>query len=172
MTCKEATLNMASQIKTLLQEMDAADYARPLEIFKGSTLGQHFRHIIDFYRCLLRDVNQGIVDYGDRERETDVETDPGYAIHALNEITGKIELLQEQQSLQVRADFSTHESEGRPLVFSSIGRELMFAYDHAVHHLAIIRIGLRVALPDLLFDENLGVAPSTVKYRTHINAEG
>jgi len=172
MNCKEATLTMASQIKELLQEIDAADYARPLDIFKGATLGQHVRHIIDFYRCLLRDTSQGVVDYANRDRETDVETDPGYAIHALIEITGKVEALQEQQSIQVLADFSSQPDESRPLVLSSIGRELMFAYDHAVHHLAMIRIGLRTALPEFVFDENLGMAPSTLKYRAHINAEG
>ncbi|MBK8705538.1 MAG: hypothetical protein IPN33_19560 [Saprospiraceae bacterium] len=56
MNCKEATLTMAFQIKDLLQDIDAADYARPLDIFKGATLGQHVRHIIDFTAacCAIR----------------------------------------------------------------------------------------------------------------------
>ncbi len=168
MTCKEATLTMALQIKGLLQEIEAVDYSRPLDIFKGATLGQHFRHIIDFYRCLLRDTATGIVDYANRDRNTDVETDPAFAIYVIDEIVDKIGVLQEQQSLQVRADFSSNNTDGRPLVLSTLGRELMFAYDHAVHHLAIIRIGLHTALPHLSIDKNLGMAPSTVKYREQI----
>ena len=39
----------------------------------------------------------------------------------------------------------------------------MFAYDHALHHLAIIKMGLLSAFPQIKVDENMGVSPATLK---------
>jgi hypothetical protein len=44
-----------------------------------------------------------------------------------------------------------------------MGREMVFVYDHAIHHLAIIRIGLQVHFPEVDVDVHLGVSPSTIK---------
>ncbi|MBK7410731.1 MAG: hypothetical protein IPJ40_23365 [Saprospirales bacterium] len=57
--------------------------------------------------------------------------------------------LDENAALPVQADFIPEEEAPRPTVQSSVGRELMYAFDHAVHHLAIVKMGLRQAQPDL-----------------------
>lgn len=137
----------------------------PLSVFNESTLGQHFRHIFDFYDCLLRGASVGLVDYASRKRNERMEQDPGFARAAFQQMEVACNKLHESQQLNVRADFSSFLDEGRPIVGSSVGRELMFAFDHAVHHLALIKIGLKEALPDIELDEQLGVAPSTIKHR-------
>ena len=48
---------------------------------------------------------------------------------------------------------------------SSVGRELGFAAHHAIHHLAMIKIGLRCHFPHIQIDRDLGVSPSTIKAR-------
>ena len=53
-------------------------------------------------------------------------------------------------------------------IHSSIGRELMYAYDHAIHHLAMVKIGMNVHYPEVSINKDLGVAPSTLKYRKQI----
>jgi uncharacterized damage-inducible protein DinB len=156
---------MISQITELLNAMDGNDYAKPLEIFNGSTLGQHFRHILEFYHCLLSGAERGTIDYAQREREPRIEQDPLIAKQAFQQVLHALDRLEERQALSVKADFSSENASDRPLVRSSVGRELMFAYDHAVHHLAIIKIGLQTCAPQFQMDPNLGVAPSTVKYR-------
>jgi hypothetical protein len=37
-------------------------------------------------------------------------------------------------------------------------------YEHTIHHMALIRVGLR-ELGDIRVDDSYGVAPSTLKYR-------
>lgn len=165
MNCKEGTVHIAKQITQLLDMMDGNDYAKPLEIFNGSTLGQHFRHILEFYHCLLSGAERGTIDYAQRERDPRIEQDPLIAKQAFERVLHALDRLEENRSLSVKADFSAENASDRPLVRSSVGRELMFAYDHAVHHLAIIKIGLHTCAPQVLIDPNLGVAPSTVKYR-------
>lgn len=165
MNCKEGTIHIAGQIIRVLDTMDGNDYARPLEIFNGSSLGQHFRHILEFYHCLLLGIDEGLVDYAQRAREPRIEKDPLIAKQAFQQVLQAIDQLEENQTLSVKADFSSEIASDRPLLHSSVGRELMFAYDHAVHHLAIIKIGLQTCAPQIQIDPDLGVAPSTVKYK-------
>ncbi len=164
MDCKQGTDIIIRQMVELLENLDAGTYARPLTIFNGSSIGQHFRHIVDFYGCLARGAGDGRVDYAKRERDVLVETWPQSAADALSLCAGQLAELDESQSLEVVADFSADLNESRPVVGSTLGRELMYAYDHAVHHLAMIKMGLKAARPDMEVAPNVGVAPSTLKY--------
>ncbi|HMO38174.1 MAG TPA: DinB family protein [Saprospiraceae bacterium] len=156
---------MIEQIAQLLQRIDQEVYTQPLAIFNHSTVGQHFRHILDFYRCLLRGVAADKVDYADRDRDPRIEADPQYTGEVCQRIADALSMLSEMQAVEVVGDFSNQTDMERPLLRSSVGRELMFAHDHAVHHLAMIKIGLQYADPQLAMDAQLGVAPSTIKHR-------
>ena len=165
MDCKTGTKNIISQIVNLLGSLTEEQYARPLPIYNGSTLGQHFRHIFDFYQCLVQDASRGTIDYASRARDPRIEQQPTYAQDAFVRVAEKIDGLEELRSLEVLADFSSDAAEGRPLLKSTVGRELMFAHDHAVHHIAIIKIGFQQAFPEIPIALEVGVAPSTIKYR-------
>ena len=165
MDCKTGTKNIITQVVNLLGALNQEQYARPLTIYNGSTLGQHFRHIFDFYQCLVNDVSAGKIDYARRERDSRIEQDPVYAKAAFLRVAEIIGSFEELSSLEVLADFSSDSSDGRPLVKSTVGRELMFAHDHAVHHIAIIKIGFQQAFPEIPIALEIGVAPSTIKYR-------
>ena len=160
-----ATLTIIDQIHHVLVQLEPHEYRRQLPEFEGNTLGQHFRHILEFFQCLEKGIGSGVVDYASRRRDEQMETDPGYAGMAFRKLEQACGHLQEEKTLDIQADFSSLPEAGRPVVGSTVGRELMFAYDHAVHHLALIKIGLKEAQPEALVDEHLGVAPSTIKYR-------
>ena len=170
MDCRTGTKNIIRQIKGLLELLDQNQYAQPLPIYNGSSLGQHFRHIFDFYQCLALDIPKGGIDYARRERDPGIERDPQYAKAAFTKIEQALIHVEEEAPIDVLADFSTDRSVSRPTVKSTVGRELMFAHDHAVHHLAIIKIGFQIAFPELDFPINAGIAPSTIKYRTEEKA--
>lgn len=166
MDCKFAIQAITDQIVGVLERMEAEEYAKPLDIYNGSSLGQHFRHIFDFYDCLLRGITTDSVDYANRKRNPIIENDPKAAKEMFTGILDQIKGLDETLSLSVRADFLAGEQSIRPKLDSSVGRELMFTYDHAIHHLAIIKIGLQTAFPHIELDEDFGVAPSTIKHRS------
>ncbi len=165
MTGKNATSAISEQTLHLLTQLTPEQYAQPMQVFHGATLGQHFRHILEFYVCLLDGTLTGVVDYGSRRRQQLLETDPQAAASLFEVVAAGIQRLDEHEPLTTMSEFSNAASAIRPNYSSSVGRELMYAYDHAVHHLALIRIGLESAFPDIVFEENLGVAPSTVKWR-------
>jgi hypothetical protein len=164
MNCKQGTEIIIEQMTELLGRIAPEVYAQSLPLFNGSSIGQHFRHIVDFYGCLTRGVAHGRVDYAQRQRDTRVETEPSYAAGVLNVFFGQMNEANEAASLEVVADFSSEFNETRPVVLSTVGREMMYAYDHAVHHLAMIKMGLKAAAPSVEVDRNVGVAPSTIKH--------
>lgn len=165
MNGKEGIINIVNQINGILSNIEEGLYSAPLAIYNGSSIGQHFRHIYDFFRCLAYGATQQVVDYAQRERDLRIEQDPLFAMSAFASELEILLGLEEHAPVAVRADFSVQNDVLRPEYSSSLGREITFIHDHAVHHLAIIKIGLQCEAPDLLKDKNFGVAPSTVKFR-------
>jgi hypothetical protein len=164
MNCKQGTQIIIHQIVDLLYKIDRSSFEQPLALFNNSSIGQHFRHILDFYTCLEKGIHYSRIDYADRERDLQVEKDPLYAAASFEQVAAKILSLDEQSAIEVIADFSSELNETRPVVQSTIAREMMYAYDHAVHHLAMIKMGLKVSNPNVIIDDEVGVAPSTLKH--------
>lgn len=167
MNAKQGTILIAAQMAGLLEQLNQEAYTRPLPLFHGSTVGQHFRHILEFYTCLFDGVLTAHVDYGSRKRNNALSECPRNAHAVLDYIADTVKHQDDHQWLKVESEFSGDCVAGaeRPVYISSMGRELQYAFDHAVHHLAMIRMGLEVYFPEIQVDEDLGVAPSTLKYR-------
>ena len=162
MQADSALLTAVQQINQVIARLEPPMYHQPLPEFNGSSLGQHFRHILEFFQCLEDGVQSGTVDYAARNRNPVYETNPEIASAAFEAFTHALPKFDLAQPVQVRAEFG---SDTRPCYNSTVGRELLFVYDHAVHHLAIIKIGLTCHFAHISVDKDLGVSPSTVKAR-------
>lgn len=144
------------QLEDLLHTLTDAQYANPLPALGDQSIGQHVRHIVDFYMAVIRRKATQVVDYDARMRE---EAIASFRYRAQERIAA---LAQELATQEVSAPVSVT-SNGCAALASSVGRELSFAHDHAVHHLAIIKVGLRVHAPSVDLPAHLGVAPSTLQ---------
>ncbi len=164
MDAQQGTLLITDQMSALLQRLPLAVYTSPVPLFHGSTVGQHFRHILEFYTCLIEGSATGQVDYRSRKRNDALSDHPATALMALEYIAATIRPWDDQQLLHVQSEFAETAGDG-PAYLSSLGRELQYAFDHAVHHLAIIRMGLEAHFPEVPVCADLGVAPSTIKHR-------
>ncbi len=158
----KAILLVVRQIDDLLQQIEPHVYRRPLPEFDGNTLGQHFRHILEFFQCLEKGAGVGLIDYASRERNMMYEDNPLLTASAFNDFMQLLESGPEDKMLDVKAEFGGVD---RPVYSSTLGRELLFVYDHAIHHLAMIKIGIRCHFPEIQIDRDLGVSPSTIKSR-------
>lgn len=139
-------------------------YRQPLELFSGSSLGQHTRHWIEFFQCLIdQAVSQGVLCYDARKRDMLLETAPEMALNALNNMEQALDSMPALDHIMLTSEMS----DGTAVQFpTSLGRELWFAIEHAVHHLALIKIGLKVKYPDWVLPEHFGVATSTLKHQS------
>lgn len=156
------TLN---DVRLYLSMIDPVLYSTPLSLLSGSSIGQHTRHIIEFFNCLIeQSVNpsQSVINYANRRRDHLIETQPEYALRHLNAICEQLHDLDPSQSCLL--DCNEYENE-KLFVPSTIGRELIYNIEHTIHHLAIIKIALHTALPKFELPEHFGVAPSTIRHR-------
>ncbi len=165
MNPKEGTALLINQIIETLKQLDDEQYSQKLTIFGGATLGQHFRHIFDFYHCLQSGILNGTVNYSKRKRNPQIENHTAEAIRQFSATKQLVTHMSLFDQLAVIPDFSPQLGNHSLSFSSSVGRELMYAYDHAIHHLAIIKIGVKSQFPGLEIDPDLGIAPSTIRYR-------
>jgi hypothetical protein len=165
MDARKGTQVLSNQIIDLLDLMNNENYRQPLSTFNGSSVGQHIRHIIDFYLCLINGLDDLDINYDKRNRNPLIETDCLTAKNFIEIIAEKVQKMDIEQPVMVCSSFVADKDEQLISIPSSIGRELMYAYDHAIHHLAMIKIGIQIHFPEISINKDLGVAPSTLKFR-------
>lgn len=75
------------QLRTIIHQLSDAEFIEKLELLNGSSIGQHVRHILEFYICLSDGIKTGEVDYDKRVRNLSIENNPYYAIRLLDELS-------------------------------------------------------------------------------------
>jgi len=166
MTCTNSSKYIIEQLHGLIKQIKKSDYNRSLDVLNGSSVGQHFRHIFDFYDCVVKAAESGCLDYSKRDRSPSIEASTDMALSSLFKLQSHIDALDEDAKLKVTTDFQDQDSKQiNTIVQSSVGRELMYAYDHAIHHLAIVKIGVKENLSYININDKIGVAPSTLRHK-------
>ncbi|HUL69709.1 MAG TPA: hypothetical protein VLT17_05640 [Gemmatimonadales bacterium] len=150
----------------LAQGIDALDRHGEALFRAPASTGPHFRHILDHYRCFLRGLPSGRIDYDARDRDPMLETDPAQTRAALAEVSrelSELEPVQRDHRILVHVATSADEDSAADWASSTIKRELLFLQSHTVHHFALIALLARTAGIEL--GEDFGVAPSTLAHR-------
>lgn len=152
-----------------LDSIDKDVYGMPLDLLFGASIGQHTRHFIEFYRCLLSQVGKDprIVNYSKRKRDHTIESEPSVAKQHISEISEQLFCLSENHKCLLECD----DHAGETPVESNLERELLYNIEHTIHHLAIIKIGLAAVAPQIDLPEHFGVAPSTIRHKQNICAQ-
>lgn len=168
LTVIEQNVAILAQAIDLLDGLSDPDYAEPPPAGGVAPVGPHFRHCLDFYRCLIDGLDRGEVDYDRRGRSPELEVDRRAAISALTEITHELERLPgaiASRRVRVRHDVGKEASSSSAEEWSrsSAQRELQFLLSHTVHHFALI--GLLLERRGVEMPADFGVAPSTLDHR-------
>ena len=161
---QDAVTEVLRQGELILISLGDEDYTRKLLVVFGSAIGEHYRHCLDHFQSLLRGLDANEIDYDDRERNPRIENDRPFALAETGRIKrafGSISTQLLDCPINVRSKVN-YEVDATPLIGSTVGRELMYAVAHAIHHYALIAVMcgmLEVAVP-----AGFGVAPSTLKH--------
>ncbi|MDP5135716.1 DinB family protein [Rheinheimera baltica] len=129
----------------------------------GSSIGKHMRHILDHFFAIAN--SDGLVNYEQRQRGTALEADPALALAKLAQLKTWLKQLPQQQltrSVMVRSDIGIG-TQQLVNVESTLGRELMFACSHAIHHYAMLKQLYQQQTGQCLRAE-FGLAPSTATF--------
>lgn len=162
----EQNLHFLRQAVDLLRRFNDDTYARPTtDRPRAAGIGPHLRHCLDFYRCFLRDLDGGRIDYDRRDREGELETSVLAALATIESVMTDLAAIDREQAhreIEVHHDEMPGEEPVTSWQCSTVGRELRFLASHTVHHYALIAHLARGQ--GIEPETHFGVAPATLEF--------
>lgn len=146
------------ELTNLLSQLSDTDYSKSYESLSGATIGEHTRHILEMFQCLEKSYDSGVLNYDDRERNIQIQTETKFARQCIEDIKAGLktenkliylELVMNHLGMRIQSNYY---------------RELLYNLEHCVHHQALIKVAV-LQCENVLVDENFGVARSTIEYR-------
>ncbi|KFF03237.1 hypothetical protein ASF10_09785 [Flavobacterium sp. Leaf82] len=142
----------------LLDQLSDQDYSKSCQALSNATIGEHTRHILEMFQCLEQSYDSGILNYDNRQRNKQIQTETEFAKKCIIQI--KKELKSENKIIYLEQFI-----DGLSMrIQSNYYRELLYNLEHCVHHQALIKVAV-LQFENIIIDENFGVARSTIAYR-------
>lgn len=153
--------NIFIQLKNLLTQLTSQQYTTPSQVLLNATIGQHVRHIAELFIELEKGYHSGTINYEKRLRDYRIETDKQVALTLLHNIRATINRPGKNLVLEGCYNDATDITVAIP---TNYYREVAYNLEHAIHHMALIRIGVN-DIAHMQLPEGFGVAGATIKYR-------
>lgn len=155
--------SILEQLRDVISQLDDKSFRQPVGLLGNATVGQHTRHTLEFFLCLEAGFETGVVNYDKRKRDKAIEQCTSNALGKISAISNFIRNANEDAALVLAVNY--HESKEETISMpTSFQRELAYNIEHAIHHMAIMKIAL-LQLPGALeIPKNFGVAISTVRH--------
>jgi len=74
------------QLLTVTSEVNESDFIKPIPSLDQSTLGQHVRHTLEFFICLIDGYKTGFVSYDKRKHDKALESDKSLALSVIQKV--------------------------------------------------------------------------------------
>ena len=158
-----AASDILSQLQNTVEQIHADDFCKPCATLSGSTFGQHLRHTLEFFLCLENGFSEGVINYDKRNHDKLIETDKFIALSSIGRIRDFISHQQKDKVLLLEVGYERH-SEDCVTIPTNYYRELTYNIEHAIHHMAIMKIGVREIAEYIKLPNHFGVAVSTIRY--------
>ena len=163
MSILESSIKMLRQLNMVLDQLDQNEYTQPVESLNGSTIGQHTRHTLEFFICLEAGYRSGRVNYDERSHDLHIQSSIPHAADIIRKLITWLHSNPADKPCQLSVAYDDHGHDIQ-IVKSSFVRELVYNIEHAVHHMALIKVGLKEVCPHISPERSLGVAISTLRY--------
>lgn len=156
--------SILSQLANLLEQIEESDFIKPCPSLGNSTIGQHLRHTLEFFLCLESGCECGVVNYDKRAHDKLIESDKHIAYSTINRIKDFVGNNQTDFNLKLEVGYQL-DSEEFQVMNTNYFRELTYNIEHAVHHMAIMKIGIREVASYISLPKDFGIAASTIRYQ-------
>jgi len=159
----EINIDALNEGLALLELLNLEQYQQGYKPVFQSTLGTHYRHVLEHYRCFFSQLPTFKFRYDKRERDQKLEVNIDYAKQTIKEIVQQF--VGFDMTLFAKMYTVAEEQKDMYLIDSvetNLGRELMFLQSHTVHHFAMIAAMSRGQ--GISPDESFGVAIPTQNY--------
>ncbi|ULQ54370.1 hypothetical protein [Flavihumibacter fluvii] len=156
-----AIQHVLGQLSATILLLNEQQFSQPCKNLSNATIGQHTRHIIEMFQCLLAGYADGIVNYEKRPRNRRIETDRSFTLSIMKTLFS--DLARPNKTLVLEATY-LDENDLAIALDTNFFREIAYNLEHAIHHMALIKVGI-LEVTDLELPEGFGVAPSTQKFK-------
>jgi uncharacterized damage-inducible protein DinB len=160
----QACLTILDQLENAVIEISECDFSKPSLVLSNSTMGQHLRHTLEFFICLESGFKNGVVNYDKRAHDKLIETDKFTALSSIQRIKDFVSCQKEDQPLKLEVGYEKHTEECVTIETNYL-RELTYNIEHAVHHMAIMKIGIREVASYVTLPSDFGIAVSTLRHK-------
>lgn len=166
MQLSKACLGILHQLSEAVMQVEEKDFVKPSTALSGSTIGQHLRHTLEFFICLQSGFEKGLVNYDKRAHDKLIESDKFIAISTIQRIQEFVQQNLQDRPLKLEVGYNPTDEEC-VCIATNYFRELTYNIEHAVHHMAIMKIGFREVAPYVTLPSDFGVAVSTIRHQSH-----
>jgi hypothetical protein len=161
MTIQKSVNSILEQLEKSIMALSDDQYTKKIDTLSGASIGEHVRHVIELFVCLQEGYANGLVNYENRKRDTAIQTSRGVAVGLMRSINRS--LFSDNKDMVLKAGYNENNNELFTLS-TNYYREIAFNIEHAIHHMALIRIGI-TEVSDVQVPDGYGVASSTLKFR-------
>ncbi len=169
MHLNQACTEILDQLEGLVSQIKEEDYYKPIETLSHSTIGQHIRHILEFFICLQQGFEKGKINYDKRAHDKLIETDKFLGMAAITQIKDFIRKQKGDMALELEVGYDIAKEEF-VTINTTYTRELVYNIEHAVHHMALIKIGVHEASAYINLPATFGIAASTIRYKESVDS--
>lgn len=160
----KAGTTILRQLSEVVEKISDEDFRKPSKALSNSTIGQHLRHTLEFFICLEQGFELGSVNYDKRIHNKAMENDKLIALHTISQVEEFVNTTKTNKTLQLEVGYEP-DSEECVTIGTNYLRELTYNIEHTVHHMAIMKIGIREVADYIKLPADFGVAVSTMRYK-------
>ena len=156
--------NILLQLSNAVEQIQSEDFTKPSTALSQASIGQHVRHTLEFFICLENGFEEGNVNYDKREHDILMESDKHLVLATISKVREFICCHTRDKKLLLHVGYERN-NENFVTLETNYFRELTYNIEHAVHHMAIMKIGIREISPYVNIAHDFGVAVSTVRFK-------
>ena len=164
MNLSVACSNILRQLTSLVEQISEQDFVKPATNLGGSSIGMHLRHTLEFFICLEQGFEKGVINYDKRAHDKLIESDKFVALGAIQRIQDFVQNQHTEKQLKLEVGYDLSKDEF-VVIDTNFTRELVYNIEHAVHHMAIMKIGVREIAPQIKLAQDFGIAASTIRHQ-------
>lgn len=159
-----SSITILAQIRDIISQLSNEEYAEPLPLLSGNTIGKHCRHVVEFFNLLVEAEKSGVLSYDDRKRDLGLETQTAKTVLNIENIINRLTSIPEDRNMVLKANYNEKDA-AATVMNTSLLRELAYNLEHAIHHMAIIKMAILSYFNHIEVPSNFGIAFSTVRYQ-------
>jgi len=168
----ETSVHSLLQAVALLEKITDGVYCETPDGFEPHRVGDHLRHVLEFYECFLDGIATAHIDYDARKRDETIGSSRRAAIARILSVVDGLRNnpgLRGDMLVWVRMEDAPSGGITDPFLTSSVARELQVLSSHTIHHFALIAMTLRAH--GTAVDVDFGMAPSTLRFLASARAK-